>query len=874
MRRRLRSNNTNILKLAMIGIVAMAGGFLLTSFLGSKSETQALSATEFQPGRIIDDSIFYNPNTMTAADIDAFIDSHNPACDMWGTQTVYGSTTRAEYVKQLRASGNSKYHDPPFVCITEYYENPETHKTNFETGGKKEEGMLSAGEIIYAAAHEYNINPQVLLVMLKKESYVWGDDWPHSFQYNTVMGYACPDGAPCDTKYFGFYNQVMMAAWQLNYYREHIYSYNYRPYATNNVLYNPDRSCGSKAVYLENIATTSLYIYTPYVPNDAALANYPGTSYCGSYGNRNFYMYFREWFGSTLAVTRSEAFFPDGEYYIVLNSDPTKSLQLENGKDGAGTKIALGNRTDSARNKFTIKKQSDGSYSFINSQSGQAMDITGASFTAGTSIEQWTSHGGDAQKFIINDNADGSYAIAPKRNKGFAIGYNSSDNMFYLDANIESDYQKVRLIPATQVIKDGTYRISPSNNLSYSLDINISNANVGLWSTNFGTNQLFDIKYDNTTGYYKLLANYNNNYALDVTGASKDLGVNIETWSANSSCAQSWSVYPLDDNSVYLLNACSGLALDISGGNYSNGTNITTWTPHRKANQRLSFIPTKISTFAPAAANTFYEINELSNNQTFLAEKNGVAALTGAQGETFLKFIALDNGNYIIQDKSSQKNLTANPSTKRISFKKNNTSCEQSWTIISKGDSVFDIIHTCTGLYLTSNNGISLSETPISGWGFSETTPSGGILSDGIYYITTALNPNYSLDIYGAESTYGTNIELWRAHRGTAQSFKLTYDESTEAYKISDTYTDRAMDVSGGNSRNGDNVIMWGSNSGCNQRWEIKQSDESPEQYYVLEKCHGLALDLYSTVAKNGPNVGVWGLHGGANQRWLFTKQQ
>ena len=306
MRRRLRFNNTNLINMAMLGVVVMASGFLLTFFLNSKSTTQALSATEFQAGRIIDDSIFYNPNTMTAAEIDAFIDSHSPTCDMWGTQKAYDNVTRAEYVKQLRAQGYTKYHDPPFVCVSEYYENPETHKTNFETGGKKEAGMLSAGEIIYKAAQEYSINPQVLLVMLKKESYVWGDDWPHSFQYNTVMGYACPDGAPCDSKYFGFYNQVMMAAWQLNYYREHIYSYNYRPYTTNNILYNPDRSCGTKSVYLENIATTSLYIYTPYVPNEGALANYPGTSYCGSYGNRNFYMYFREWFGDTIISKASE----------------------------------------------------------------------------------------------------------------------------------------------------------------------------------------------------------------------------------------------------------------------------------------------------------------------------------------------------------------------------------------------------------------------------------------------------------------------------------------------------------------------------------------------------------------------------------------
>ena len=149
--------------------------------------------------------------------------------------------------------------------------------------------------------------------MLKKESYVWGDTWPLKNEYNTVMGYACPDGAPCNSAYFGFYNQVMKAAWQLNYYKNHIYSYGYYPYMTNNILYSPDRSCGSKPVYLENIATTSLYIYTPYTPNDAALANYPGTATCGSYGNRNFFMFFSEWFGTTYVTQTTPQPEPEPE---------------------------------------------------------------------------------------------------------------------------------------------------------------------------------------------------------------------------------------------------------------------------------------------------------------------------------------------------------------------------------------------------------------------------------------------------------------------------------------------------------------------------------------------------------------------------------
>ncbi len=286
-------------------------------------ESVAVKATDFQAGRIIDDEIFYNPGTMTVQEIQAHLDKYSASCDMWGEQAIgYGrkingvavnpNVTRREYARMMRNAGRNDYHDAPYVCVSKYYENPETHKTNFETNAKPEEGMISAAQIIYDAAHKYNINPQVLLVMLKKESYVWGDTWPLKDEYNTVMGYACPDNAPCDSAYFGFYNQVMKAAWQLNYYKEHIYSYGYYPYMTNNIYYSPNYSCGTKSVYLENIATTSLYIYTPYTPNDAALANYPGEAYCGSYGNRNFFMFFSEWFGSTFAdkpVNKIEAYY-------------------------------------------------------------------------------------------------------------------------------------------------------------------------------------------------------------------------------------------------------------------------------------------------------------------------------------------------------------------------------------------------------------------------------------------------------------------------------------------------------------------------------------------------------------------------------------
>ena len=218
-------------------------------------DSTAIKATDFKAGRIIDDSVFYNPNTMTTAQIQAFMDKTLPECDMWGTgkvgsgyyikgKAVNPNTTRKEYARRMREEvGDKRYHAPPYVCINKYYENPQTHVSNFDTNGAVKAGMISAAQIIHDAAVEFNINPQILLVMLKKESYAWGDNWPTKNEFNTVMGYACPDNAACNTKYYGFYNQVNMAAWQLNYYKQHIYSYNYRPKATNKIYYSPDYSC-------------------------------------------------------------------------------------------------------------------------------------------------------------------------------------------------------------------------------------------------------------------------------------------------------------------------------------------------------------------------------------------------------------------------------------------------------------------------------------------------------------------------------------------------------------------------------------------------------------------------------------------------------
>ena len=262
---------------------------LVTTYQQSAS---ALSGSDFNAGNIIDDATFWAKDSMSPGDIQTFLNSEVPSCDTWGHQ-YYGSQTRAQYGASI---GNSA----PFVCLKDYVENPTTHANNL-TGGSVSGGR-SAAQLIYDVAQSTGVSPKVILVLLQKEQGLVTDDWPFLRQYRSATGFGCPDTAACDSQYYGFYNQIYNGAKQYNRYRDYASSYRYKAGANNQILWNPNSTCGSSTVYIENQATAGLYNYTPYRPNQAALNNLYGTGDgCSAYGNRNFWRFYSDWFGSTHA---------------------------------------------------------------------------------------------------------------------------------------------------------------------------------------------------------------------------------------------------------------------------------------------------------------------------------------------------------------------------------------------------------------------------------------------------------------------------------------------------------------------------------------------------------------------------------------------
>ncbi len=273
----------------------------LYSLNNSKQADALVSGANWQAGRIIDDDIFYNGDAMTVQEIQIFLNEKVPNCDTNGTQMYNASITNAQYAASRGWPG------PAYVCLKDYYQVPRSDQNiNNLTTNVIPSGAISAAQIIKNAAVAYNINPKVLLVTLEKESLnLLKDNWPLPSQYRNPMGYGCPDTAPCDPQYEGFYNQMTNAARQFKLYKDNPNSYRYRPFQDNTISFQANApSCGTSTVYISTYATAGLYNYTPYQPNQAALNNMYGTGdSCSAYGNRNFWRIFTDWFGGTQGST-------------------------------------------------------------------------------------------------------------------------------------------------------------------------------------------------------------------------------------------------------------------------------------------------------------------------------------------------------------------------------------------------------------------------------------------------------------------------------------------------------------------------------------------------------------------------------------------
>lgn len=309
-------------------ITALVLSVLGFTALETSPANAALKGSMFDPGLIISDSVFYDFGTMTVDDIQRFLDSKVPVC---------------------KATGNGP------TCLR-YYK-MDTQAKAGEDGrcsALPAKQNQSAAQIIFDVANACKINPRVLLVTLQKEQGLIQASRPSEYMYRAALGYGCPDTRPdiCGkgSTITGLFNQLYRAAGQLQWYGDPRGSFTYLKVGTNvKIKYQADfcearnssgtctkwvDRCGSKIFQLKSQATAALYYYTPYTPNDAALKNLYGTGdSCSAYGNRNFWRFYSDWFGSTIgggfllkSADSPTYLIVDDKRYLIENQDLVADL--------------------------------------------------------------------------------------------------------------------------------------------------------------------------------------------------------------------------------------------------------------------------------------------------------------------------------------------------------------------------------------------------------------------------------------------------------------------------------------------------------------------------------------------------------------------
>ncbi len=168
-------------------------------------------------------------------------------------------------------------------------------------------------------------------------------------------------------------------------------------------------------------------------------------------------------------------------------------------------------------------------------------------------------------------------------------------------------------------------------------------------------------------------------------------------------------------------------------------------------------------------------------------------------------------------------------------------------------------LYSTARLYLRPNYPPNSVIVP-KGHEMSESEGAGQTISDGDYYIFSAINQNYYMDIKGSDAvaSEGTNVYMYTTESNVMPPehdvWSIVY-LGNGFYKIKQKGTNMCLDVNGANLDRGTNVQVWTENNSLAQQWSIIRTDQG---YKLQSRCNSFYLDVDGGAFENGTNVHVW----------------
>lgn len=160
--------------------------------------------------------------------------------------------------------------------------------------------------------------------------------------------------------------------------------------------------------------------------------------------------------------TRSQGFdfsstepLANATYHILSVSNKSLTIDVANGSSGNGANVQAYQKNGTGAQKWDFSRNSDGSYTILNSQSKKALDVANGKAASGANVQQYVSNGTAAQRWQVVYNSDGSFRIASKLNSNLVLtidgalsnGANISIRQYTGSANQKFTFEKTTYVP-------------------------------------------------------------------------------------------------------------------------------------------------------------------------------------------------------------------------------------------------------------------------------------------------------------------------------------------------------------------------------------------------------------------------------------------
>ena len=530
----------------------------------------------------------------------------------------------------------------------------------------------------------------------------------------------------------------------------------------------------------------------------------------------------------------------DGTYVVSTAVNRSQVIDISGGSASNGAKAqAYGSNMTSAQTFRFSYDESTGYYEIVNVGSGKALDATDGKVSNGTRVQQWERNGTLAQRWEVRLEGDGysvRSAIDPSQVFDMAGGKASDGAALQLYSSNGTVAQKFFLISCehddvpqcTDLGLDGWYEMVPMGSSSLCMDIagasKDDGASVQLYARNQTLAQLFRFEYSD--GFYRIVS-MSSGKPIELRNGSVVEGIPAQQTTKAENGAQQFSVTKNPDGSYSF--ECSANALKLGAENISEGALVTGENP----------------------------VNSDVCGSFLLVKRDYVIP----EGLTEV-FSALDSGKVLDVDAASIKNGA------NVQLYSRNGTAAQKWQVshVEGRQNVYRFESANSGMFMTAQDS-NVCQTPLDSDSKAQMWLLSGIDAGAFSFVNLANGK--SLDVMGAKTSNGTNIQTHLYNGSVAQKFVVAKAAcmSDGMYVISSRANlNQVIDVNAASSAEGANIQTYSSNDTGAQKWSLISNGDGTCRF--MNAANGKVLDVANGKASAGANVQQWSWNGTAAQKW------